>query len=467
MPNTSIPGPHGTAANINAARQILHEPCGALDRLAVEHGLTSQISIGPLRLAIIGDADHAAQLFAHDTAAFRWGRVAQSLTVVIGKTSMIVSDGEDHRRRRSLVQPAFAKRRLDQWGTRIVAETDRFIDETISNTAPQAVDLHACHRKLVRRISVRVLFGDNLGARADEIGEMIEPAMQYAGQPAMRQLPHPFPFTFRARARAARHNVDELLDGIIAERRAVAFDPNSDSLVDALVHAEHEGKHLSNAEIRDQIITLIGAGYDTTSAVLSWTVARAALDPQCWTTLRTEAQLLLDQAAHTSDHKALRYATATVDEALRLHPAGPISPREVRRDIAIGPYTIAKGAVVAYSPHLIGRDARHWDAPLVFRPERFFASPLDGVTPENDAIRIDALRRRAWLPFGRGPRMCIGFALAQMQLVLITARMAQRLDIELTPHRLPDPSGMIVTRPSGGLHAVVRRFEPDGATRVN
>ena len=456
-PGIPIPGPSGIIQSFNTAKALITEPCGALDKLAAAHGLTSQVTLGPVRLVIIGDAEHVAELLATDSAAFRWGRVARTLTIVIGKTSMIVSDGDDHKRRRSLAQPAFAKRRLDSWAVRIVEETDRLIDETMGSNIEREVNLHDLHRKLIRRISVRVLFGDDLRTRADEIGECIEPAMQYAGQPALRQAPHPFPFTFRAQAKKARKNVDRLLDSIITDRRALTSDPDSDSLVDALIHAEHNGQHLDDAEIRDQIVTLIGAGYDTTSAVLSWTVARAALHDSAWLALRNEATEHLDAAATTANLKLVPYASATIDEALRLHPAGPFSPREVVRDVTIGEYTIRKGSVIAYSPHLMGRDPRIWPNALEFQPERFLSTNPD----------VEAQRRAAWIPFGRGSRSCIGFALAQMQLTLVTARIAQRLDVTITQARLPNPSGLVVTRPDGGLPATIRRFDTHEATRVN
>lgn len=445
--NEAIPGPRGARANLKTAKALVTEPCGALDALAADHGLTSQVTVGPLRLVIVGDHEHVAQVLATDNLAFRWRRVAQTLTIVIGKTSMIVSDGEDHKRRRGLAQPAFAKRRLDSWATRIIEETDRLIDEEFTVGSPRKADLHVLHRTLIRRISVRVLFGDSLRERADEIGERIEPAMQYAGQPALGQIPHPLPFTFRARAKRARIEVDSLLDAVFRERRVAGIDPESDSLVDALLLAKTEGQVLDDAELRDQIVTLIGAGYDTTSAVLSWTIARAALHPTAWQLLRAEAAQQLDNAATHARVKAIPYASATVDEALRLHPAGPFSPREVVRDIEVGPYTVRKGSVLAYSPHLMGRDARVWDNPLSFQPDRFLATNPG----------VEHQRRLAWIPFGRGSRSCIGFALAQMQLALVTARFAQRLDIALTDGSIPKPSGLIVTRPDGGLPATVTR----------
>ena len=147
----------------------------------------------------------------------------------------------------------------------------------------------------------------------------------------------------------------------------------------------------------------------------------------------------------------LPYAKAVVRETLRLHPAGVFSPRQATRDIAIGPHTIRKGSFILLCPYLAGRDAGSWPDPLRFDPDRHLTA--DGPDP--------APLNPAWVPFGRGPRHCIGFALAEMELILVVARIAQRLDLELASGAVPLPYGMVVNRPSGGVRATVRRRDRD------
>ena len=294
------PGPRGLRANATAALALVSEPCRPLDELSAQFGPTFEIALGPLRLVVVGDPEQARELMSTEEAAFRWGRVARNLGMVVGRTSIILSDGSEHRRRRALVQPGFARRRLDSWNPLVVAETDRIIDETVAagaGAAPVEVDLHQLMRVLVRRIVVRVLFGSGLGSRADEIGALLEPAMSYATQPFLRQLPHPIPYTRRARARAARRAVDGLIDEELARCRANR-DPDATDLLSALVDAE-DG--LSDAEIRDQVVTLIAAGYDTTTAAVSWLLARAVTTPGVWNGLRAEADEWLDADAAKVD----------------------------------------------------------------------------------------------------------------------------------------------------------------------
>jgi cytochrome P450 len=189
----------------------------------------------------------------------------------------------------------------------------------------------------------------------------------------------------------------------------------------------------------------MGAGYDTTAASLAWALWCTSLTPGLWDRLRAEADEVLgplDAPTHPDEHTLARLdlAARTMRETLRLHPAGVISPREAARDVVVGGYRIPKGTLVLWSAHLAGRDPRAWTDPLRFDPDRFVDAPPDQ----------QALADIAWVPFGRGARNCIGFALAQMELTLILARLAQRLDIAAVREEAPGPVGMVVNRPAGG-----------------
>jgi cytochrome P450 len=241
-----------------------------------------------------------------------------------------------------------------------------------------------------------------------------------------------------------------LLDEEIARCRAHP-DPDANDLLRALVGAD-DG--LSDAEIRDQVVTLIAAGYDTSTAGVSWLLLRAVATTGVWDGLRTEADAWLDPDPQRVDAAALAHlgwSAAVVRETLRLHPPGVFAPRETTRVLAIGPYRLPRRSLVLWSPYLMGRDPAAWERPLEFRPERFAGGSLAGA-------RSDP----GWAPFGRGPRSCIGFALAQMEMTLIPSRLAQRLDVELLRPGIPAPTGMVVSRPSGGLPARLRnRVAPD------
>jgi cytochrome P450 len=247
--------------------------------------------------------------------------------------------------------------------------------------------------------------------------------------------------------KADRRAFDDLVRQAIASVRGTTSD--GPDVLAALVNDDS----LSEQEILDQVNTLVGAGFDTTAASLAWMLWCCGLAPEIWAALRAEADAVLDAPGDNhcgADHRtlnALDVANRVVRETLRLHPAGVISPREAARDIEVGGYTIRKGTLVLWSAHLSGRDPDVWNDPLRFDPDRF----LD-MTPDQ---RTSA--EAAWVPFGGGRRTCIGFALAEMELTLLIARFAQRLDVTPPSTRKPGPVGMVVNRPEGGVPFNVTR----------
>lgn len=443
-------------------RKIFADTQDALDELASAYGPVVGLGAGPVKLAVVGDPVALRELFCLPTDSFRWGHKFNVLAFVVGDESMIVSDGADHKRRRSSVQAAFSRRRLNRWIPMIVDRADATIDRVVADLGDEGdtVDLYPLGRTIVLEVVVRSLFGERLAARAEEIGDLFRAPQAYLESPAARQLPNPFPFTRRSRVRADRKALDALLDGEIARIRA---HPSGDPL-DVLETLVADGA-LTDDEIRDQVVTLMGAGFDTTSASLAWMVWCASLTDGLWDRLRAEADAVLGPACgpSTADDAALGaldLANRTMREATRLHPAGVIAPREAVVDVVVGGYRIPKGTLVLASAHLAGRDARAWVDPLSFDPDRF-------VDPDPERA---ALADIAWVPFSRGARNCIGFALAQMELMLIMARLAQRLDITApTGASKPQPVGMVVNRPKGGapMHVRARASSTGAAARMS
>ncbi len=449
---TKIPGPNGLD-KLRRVRQLFADPSTALDGLYDTYGPISELRLGPTRIVVIGDPDLLHQMFSMPAEAFRWGHKFNMVGVrfVVGKASMIVSDGDDHHRRRSSVQAAFTRRRLNSWIPMILARTDAALDGVIQQlgTQPTELDLYPVGRKLILGITVHAFFGQRLAGRADEIGELYERPQQFIEAAAVKQLPHPFPFTARSRVRADGRAIAAIIDAEVSQCRS---HPTGDPF-DVLEAIVNEGS-LSDAEIRDQVKTLIGAGYDTTASALAWILWCAALSPDAWPRLRAEADAVLGPIDDSSndpdlgtladpDHSTLaglEYAQRVVHESLRLHPAGLVGVRMAAANLQLGGHLIRKGTLVIWSPHLAGRDRGSWTDPLHFDPDRFI-----DLTPEQKTVSD-----QAWVPFGRGPHMCIGFALAQMELTLIIARLAQRLDLTPTSSELPHPIGMVVNRPKGG-----------------
>ncbi len=448
------PGPHGRET-LRRFRQLFSQPANALDELNAAYGPISELRIGPTRIVVVGDPELLHQMFTMPADSFRWGHKFNMVGVrfIVGKGSMVVSDGDDHHRRRSSVQAAFTRRRLNGWIPMIAARADAAIDRVVQPLGADQteIDLYPVGRKLILGITVHAFFGERLAERVDEISDLYERPQHFIEAPAVKQLPHPFPFTARSRVRADRRAIDAIIDAEIAARRSR---PTGDplDLLEAIVIEDS----ISDAEIRDQVRTLIGAGFDTTASALAWILWCAVLSPDAWLRLRSEADAVFGPIGSTSvepDHSTLaglEYAQRVVHESLRLHPAGLVGARMAANDLPLGDYRIRKGSLVVWSPHLAGRDPKSWTDPLRFDPDRFA-----DLTPEQKAISD-----RAWIPFGRGPHMCIGFGLAQMELTLVVARLAQRVDLTPISVVVPEPTGMVVNRPIGGAPFRITAREP-------
>ena len=439
--------------NIRLVRKLFSDPPVALAEISANYGPICALGGGPIQVIVVGGPGLIQQLFTTPVESFRWAHKFNvvGLRFVIGRSSMIVSDGVDHDRRRAPAQPAFARRRLNEWIPTILDRTDAAIEQ-LSTELPGAggalVDMYPIGRRLILGITLRAFFGERFAARVDEIGDLYVRPQRFIEAPAVQQLPHPIPFTFRAKVRADRRAIDRLIDDEITIRRG-GHHSSTRSPADAPdVLDAYLGSGLSDAEIRDQVRSLIGAGYDTTAATFAWMMLRAAYTPDVWARVRAEA----DEVLGTIDQQSVNHADATltnlvyagrvVREALRLHPAGLLGVRAAGVDIRLGDHLIRSGALIAWSPYLAGRDPASWADPLRFNPDRFA-----DLSPE-----LKALADQAWVPFGRGPHSCLGFALAQMELTLIVARLAQRLDLTRSTADLPRPLGMIVNRPEGGAH---------------
>jgi cytochrome P450 len=423
---TELPGPRGAAA-FGALRRLLDAPVDAIESLAAEHGRTFAVHLGPTSIVIVGDRELVKVVLTGPQERYRWGPVFKlPLGVFVGPTSMLVSDGEAHARRRALVQPAFALRKLEAWRALILGELDRMIDDL---PVGERFDLAPRIQATVRRIVVRVLFGDELAAGADDIGDRLAPASEYINRPMVRQFPHPLPLGARERARASRRAFDARLDEEIARRRATTPTAERSDVLDTLLATDG----LTEQELKDQVVSLIGAGFDTTTATASWLVMRAAPDDAIWGRLRSEAD-----ASGPDDTRP--WAEATVHESLRIHPAGAYAPRLVAESFDLGPYRVARRSLIAWSPLLTGRDPASWPDPMRFDPTRH----LDRDEPEY-----------AWVPFGAGSRSCLGFGLARTNLVLLASRLAQRVDVAPGWAAVPPPVGMITSHPEGGVPVTV------------
>ncbi|MEY2590030.1 MAG: hypothetical protein QOJ67_2014 [Acidimicrobiaceae bacterium] len=392
----------------------------------------------PIRAVCLFGPEANKHLLADNADNFLWAEAFRLLEVVDGPTALVMSDGDEHRRRRRLVQPAFAVKRVDAHLDLIVAELDR----TLAGWHPgRRLDAHAELRAAVRRIVVRALFGDQMGAVADEIGDRLEPALRYVQRTPLSRFDVDLRWNGYGRARAAASAVDELILGEIARRRREGVDAiaSPDTLSALLVAADEvDGgeEPLADAELCDQIRSLIAAGYDTTSSAAGWLVHALGSNPSVLAALRNEVRDTIgDRPPTVDDLRAMPLVDGVVRETLRLWPPGVVSGRTAIDDFEVLGYRIAGGSTVLYSPYITHRLPEVWGDPEEFRPERW---------QDGEPVPY------SFVPFGGGYRKCIGFSLATLELQVLAVRLAQQVSWTLD-QPTARPSGVATFVPKGGV----------------
>jgi len=343
----------------------------------------------------------------------------------------------EHTRRRKLVLPAFHHQRL-----RAYAEvmTERTVGELATWTTDTPLDVAASMSRLTLAIASRTLFGTEVDR--DRIARAVAGALA-----AFDRSQHPFgelfaklPTPNTRRARQARADIDVEVYRIIAEHRA-APDTHQD-LLDLLLSARDEdsGEGLSDAELRDEVVTLLLAGHETTAVALAWTWALLAENPEAEARLHAEVDAL-DGPPTFNDMARLPYTRGVFAEAMRLYPPAWAIGREAARDIELAGVPVAKGSTILFGPLWLHSDPRFWSDPTAFDPDRF--------TPARKAER----HKFAYLPFSAGRRGCIGEQFAWMEGVLVLATVAQRWKLRLA-RPIPAPHGSVTYRPSGPVEMV-------------
>jgi cytochrome P450 len=248
------------------------------------------------------------------------------------------------------------------------------------------------------------------------------------------------PISRNLREKHALMRVDEILHAVIATRRASHDDP--DDLLSMLLKAidEESGVQMSDRQLRDEMMTLFLAGHETTATALTWTWYLLSRHPEVEERLLGELhQVLRERAPTAADLPNLPYTEMVVREAIRLYPPAPGVAREPIEDVTIGGYDVPKGSLVTVNTYALQRDPRFFVAPEQFDPERFAGGWEERIP------------RYAYLPFGAGPRVCIGNGFAIMEARLVLATLAQRCRLSLEPGQEVLPIQLVTVRPRDGI----------------
>lgn len=368
---------------------------------------------------------------------------------------LLTNEGESWLRQRRLAQPAFHRKRLAALAALMANSAEQTalrLTERQSQEPKPVIDVLGEITRLTLGIASQALFSIDYSDDADRVGSAVRVAFEHINfrMNTPFALPLKIPTPRNRCFLHARQTLDNLVYDLIRERKRTGEHPGDllSMLMDA--HDEETGEGMSDRQLRDEVLTLLIAGHETTSAALAWTWYLLALHPGAETRLHAElARVLGGRTPAAEDLPALPYTRMVIDESLRLYPPAWGQPRQAINEDRIGDYRIPAGALVTLSQWVTHRHPDFWENPEAFDPERF--------TPERSAGRPVF----AYFPFGGGARGCIGASFALMEAQLILATLAQRFRLELVPGYPVKPDPTFALRPLGGLLMRVRARAPE------
>ncbi len=403
--------------------------------LAYELSIVSRPFLGRQSVLVNDPAAIRRVLVDNHEAYGRAPATVRILEPITGK-GLFLAEGETWKRQRRLMAPAFAPRNLGFVAEQSLAETERWLD-AVPAARRAAVDLLRAFQGVSLEIACRVLLSQSMDSHGAALRRLIARyGLRHARPSALDLL---LSADWRSPADYGRQRFArewrQLVDRIVAERAARPAGERPADLFDAMRAASPDGDVLAAAELRDQIGTLIVAGHETTALALFWSSYLLATHPEVQDALAAEAAAAdLSPAGVAAAAAALPWARAVVSEALRLYPPAFTIVREAGAADQLGDVAVEKGALVVVAPWVLHRHRRHWTDPDAFRPERF----LPGAKPPE---------RFTYLPFGAGPRVCIGAHLALTEAAVVLARLVRDLRLELVGRRPIQPVGVITIYP--------------------
>ncbi len=457
MSRLHAPGPHGEQLRASLSR-IQHDALTEYLALHARYGDMVRLPMFPHPLYLIRHPDAIQHILRDQAQRYRKGNGFKSIAVVQGQ-GLLTSEGGFWRQQRRLMQPVFRQRHVNGFYEVVIEEAQSLVyGWRHAARNGERVHVTAWLHRLAFRVVGRTLLGlhpADLDAIARQIESIAAPLMHHlaSGSPRHSYIPAWLPVPRTRRFRRALHAYHDIAQAIVDRRRlTMSPDPAADTdMLSRLIRAHDADAGLTPKQLRDEMITFIGAGVETSATALSWAWYLLAQHPEV--TQRLQAEIddrLAGRAPRLDDMAELPYGRMILEETLRLYPPSAVLPRQanVVDHIAVAhtqSYTIPKHAVVLMSQYVTHRHPGFWPAPERFDPERF--------TPERAAEQ----HRFAYFPFGAGPRVCIGKPLALLEMHLTLVTMAQTYELRLIPERPVQPALGATLHPRGGLWMTVHK----------
>ncbi|MEU7103864.1 cytochrome P450 [Streptomyces sp. NPDC046215] len=451
LPLRPVPGPRGLPL-LGHLPAFGQDPLTFLTRLREKFGDTVTWSLGPRRSLLISHPEHIAELLGAVEVSFDTLEIGWTLKQVVGQ-SVILSHGDDWRRKRALVQPTVRPRQVRAYAATMTecarSSADRWKDG-------ERIDVRAEMALITQRVVVRTLFGNDLGDQTRTLADAMAVTQRETGaelRGISLFLPPWVRTPSRRRLLAAVATIDAEVGRLIRERRSAPADatPHDDLLGRLLAARDEEGLPLTAKEVRDEAVTLWAAGHETTSTALTWAWYLLSAHPEARARLDEELDRVLGGRLPTiDDYEQLSWTQQVVKETLRLYPPVWLLAAVARPGSTLGGTPLPAGTIVWCSQWSTHRDPRWFPDPAAFRPERWHPQAADPV-PDH-----------AWFPFGGGPRTCLGARFALVEAALVLAATAQRHHLEFDPGEAAVQPGLLL-QSAGPLYATIRRRPTAGS----
>ena len=437
------PGPRGLG--LREVRAMKRDPLAWFAGLRERYGGLAALRLGPVQYLGVNDPELIRQVLVDDARGYKKGLVLERTRAVLGE-GLLTSEGELHRRHARLAAPAFGPRRVAGYHAAM-----RELAEQTSATwrDGQVLDVNVEMTRLTLRIVVRTLFGSGLdSAEADRVGHSLTALLEHFEWlvthplgPLRLRIPTPRIRSFRA----ARASIHDTVAHLVAERSAAGTD--GDDLLSALLAArDDDGRGIDDVLLRDEVVTLLLAGHETTANWLTFCWLALAEHPAVEARVHAELDDVLGAApVQPGDLERLPYLRAVLEETLRLYPpAWGVGRRALERR-TLGGFDVPARAVLGLSQFAVHRDARFWPAPERFDPERWLSPSAERVP------------RGAFFPFGDGPRRCIGEHFARAEAGIVMATLARAWSLDRVSHEPVELEAKVTLRPRGGLRVRIAR----------
>ena len=443
--NTAVLPPHVRTHPLDSTlRSLFGDRLRLLTRLSGEAGEIGLTRLGR-PVVLVNAPHHIHQVLVERADAFHKGPSLSVFARPVLGNGLLTSEDGFHRRQRKLVSPAFRHGRVTGYAPLMADRAER-AQQAWDDGA--TLDIDRAMMRLTLGIVGKALFDTDVGGEADMFGRALTVAMHDMAHRMWSPLaiPRHWPTPGNRRTERAVRHLDAAVYRLIAERRAGGVDRGD--LLSLLLLAEgEEGEGgMTDAQARDEAMTLLLAGHETTANALAWAWYLLARHPDVYAQMQHEVDAVLaGRTPGPDDLPNLPYTLQVFKEAMRLYPPAYAVARRAVRDVEIGPFRVPQGMVMVIVAYALHRRPEHFPEPERFDPERF--------TPEAEQNRP----RYAYLPFGGGPRICIGSHFALMEGQILLATLAQRVTFHLVPGQRIEPEPLITLRPRHGIRMTVER----------